>query len=39
VARTPPPPHNFEGTPHFDRGPYAYALTDEEAESRVTHTL
>jgi cytochrome c oxidase subunit I len=28
TTRSPPPPHNFEATPTFDRGPYDFHLED-----------
>ncbi len=35
LTLTPPPPHNFVGTPVFDRGPYDYALSEEDADARI----
>ena len=28
TTRSPPPPHNFEGTPRFERGPYDFHVED-----------
>ena len=36
TTRSPPPKHNFVGTPVFNRGCYEYALNEDEADARVT---
>jgi cytochrome c oxidase subunit 1 len=33
---SPPPEHNFEGTPVFEAGPYEYGVPNAPAHGRVT---
>jgi cytochrome c oxidase subunit 1 len=38
LTRSPPPKHNFAGTPRLDYSPYDYTLTEEEARARADAT-
>ena len=36
IVSSPPPEHNFEGTPVFEAGPYEYGVPNAPAHGRIT---